>query len=75
MQRDCATPMKGKYVTIQKYAHYSIQDTIMEIVELDIHVYCGPFGNIQGEDVKKCHVEEPANACDRKLLIVGKSKF
>ncbi len=67
--------MKGKYVTIQKNAHSSVTETIIEIValELDLHVYCGPFGSIQGGAVKKCQVEETGNACDRGAVGVSKS--
>ncbi len=43
--------MKGKFITIQKYAHFT-SETIMEILEVDVEVHCGPFVSPNGEDTK-----------------------
>ncbi len=62
LQFDCATPLRGQFMTIQKYDHFN--DRIFEMLEVDIEVYCGPFLNDQGNT---CVINE-GNACTRKYL-------
>ncbi len=74
LEADCASPIEGQYVTVQKYAHLPDADNINEIIEIDVEVYCGPFVNLNG-NIETCIIDEPDDACTRKSWIAGKSKF
>lgn len=74
LHANCASPILGQYVTVQKYSYLAGPNNINEIAELDVEVYCGLFESIGGE-TSVCVIDEPDNVCERSSLIHGKSKF
>ncbi len=74
LDADCASPIKGQFVTVQKYAYLPDADNINEIIEIDVEVYCGPFLSSSG-NIDTCLIDKPDDACTRKLWIAGKSKL
>ncbi len=73
LQADCASPLEGQYITVQKYDYKITNDNnVHEIIELHVEVFCGPFISSSGE-TSLCVIEEPDEPCARGALAIGKS--
>ncbi len=73
LEVDCASPIEGQYVTVQKYSYMENEANINEILEIDVEVFCGPFIDSSG-NTDTCVIDEPDDACTRKSWALGKSQ-
>ncbi len=71
---DCAWPLKGKYLTLQRYGYLpEFDDQAMEPSEIDITVFCGPF---KSKDDDLClSTETPIDHCAMTAMAAGKSEL
>ncbi len=73
---DCASPLFGKYVTVQKYDYLNgitLSEKYMDLKEVDVVVYCGQFK--RDNDNICMPLDDPVDYCDLASVAAEKSLF